>query len=96
MKVNEEKDLELIYDLTSVDVLLQEVRGSLIVFAGRNRELWPQLQYFVRNVITESCYRITKPLGKDKIIEQIKNDFSKVTIEEYGEEEAEEDDYDQW
>jgi len=34
----------------------------------------------------ESCDRITKPLGKDTIIEQIKNDIMKVTVEAYDEE----------
>ena len=79
MKVEVEKDLELKTELTSIDVVLEEVHGSLTVFAGRNWELWPQLQYFFWNSITESCYRITKPLGRDKIVDQIKTDFSKVT-----------------
>ena len=52
--------------------------------------MWPQLQYFFWNSITQSCHRITYPLGNDKIIEQIKKDSTKVTIEAY-EEDTEQD-----
>ena len=45
MKVEVKKDLELKTELTSIDVVLEEVRGSLTVFAGRNWKLWSQLQY---------------------------------------------------
>ena len=51
--------------ITSIDVVLEEVLGSLYVFAGFNRKLRPQLQYFFWNSITQSCDRITYPLGKD-------------------------------
>ncbi|KAJ7224645.1 hypothetical protein GGX14DRAFT_387319 [Mycena pura] len=33
------------------------------------------------SIITESCYRITTPVWKDKIIEQIKKDLTKVRVE---------------
>ena len=85
MKVNVEKGLGLKTGLTSIDVLLEETRGSRYVFAGFNRKLWPQLQYFFWNSVTESCDRITKPSGKDKIIDQIKKDITNVTVEAYGE-----------
>ena len=80
------KGLELKTGLTSIEVVLEEVRGSRYVFAGRNRKKWPQLQYFFWNSITESCDRITIPSGQDKIIDQIKKDITKVTVEAYGEE----------
>jgi len=88
LKVKVEEDLGLRTGITSIDVVLAEVRGSRYVFAGFNRKLWPQLQYFFWNSITESWDRITKPLGKDKIIEEIKKDITKVTVEAYGEEDA--------
>ncbi len=91
MKAKREKALGLATGLESINVVLTEVRGSQSVFAGLNRTKWPQLQYFLWNSITESCYRITKPVGKDKIIEQIKKDLAKVEVEEYGEEDGEED-----
>ncbi|KAJ7224581.1 hypothetical protein GGX14DRAFT_651113 [Mycena pura] len=61
------------------------------VFAGFNRTKWPQLQYCLWHSITESCYRITKPVDKDKIIEQIKKDLTKVGVEACGEDDGEED-----
>ena len=85
-----EKGLRLATGLEKIDVVLTEVHGSQSVFAGLDRTKWPQLQYFLWNSITESCYRITKPEGKDKIIEQIKKDFTKVGVEAYGEEDGEE------
>jgi hypothetical protein len=91
LKVELEKSLGLSTGLTSIDVVLQEVHGSRDVFAGFNRKLWPQRQYFFWNSITQSCDRITNPLGRDKIIEQIKKDIKKVTVEPYDEEDAEED-----
>lgn len=90
MKAKREKGLGLATGLESINVVLTEVRGSQSVFAGLNRTKWPQLQYFLWNSITESCYRITKPVGKDKIIDQIKKDLTKVEVEEYGGEDGEE------
>ena len=92
LKAKVEKGLELATGIESINVLLTEVRGSQSVFAGFNRTKWPQLQYFLWNSITESCYRITKPVGKSKIIEQIKKDLTKVGVEAYGEEDGEEED----
>ena len=92
MKVNVEKGLGLKTGLASVDVVLEETRGSRYVFAGFNRKLWPQLQYFFWNSVTESCDRITKPSGRGEIIDQIKKDITNVTVEAYGEELAEEAD----
>lgn len=86
-----EKGLKLTTGLEKINVVLTEVHGSQSVFAGLNRKKWAQLQYFIWNSITESCYRITKPVGKDKIIEQIKKDPTKVEVEAYGEEDGEED-----
>ena len=41
------KGLELKTGLTSIDVMIEEVRGNQYdVFAGLKRKLWPQLQYF--------------------------------------------------
>lgn len=92
LKAKVEKGLGLATGLESINVVLTEVRGSQSVFAGFNRTKWPQLQYFLWDSITESCYRITKPVGKDKIVEQIKKDLTKVVVEAYGEEDGEEDD----
>jgi len=86
MKENVENGLELKTGLTKIDVVLEEVRGSRYVFAGFNQKLGPRLQYFFWNCVTESCDRITKPLGKVNIIDQIKKDITKVTVEAYGEE----------
>jgi hypothetical protein len=78
MKVNVEKGLGLKTSLSSIDVVLEEVRGSRYVFAGSNEKLGPQLQYFFWNSVTESCGRtgITIPSGKNNIIKQIKNDIT--------------------
>ncbi|KAF8347251.1 hypothetical protein F5887DRAFT_916011 [Amanita rubescens] len=92
LKEKVEEGLGLDTGITSINVMLAEVHGSRYVFSGFNRKLWPELQYFFWNSITESCDRITNPLGKDKIIEQIKNDIKKVTVEEYDEEDDVEDD----
>ena len=87
MKEKVEELLGLSTGITSIEVLLEEVRGSRYVFSGFNPKLWPQQQYFFWNCITQSCDRITSPLGKDNIIEQIKKDVTKVTVEEYDDEE---------
>ena len=83
-----EEGLGLNTGITLIDVLLAEVHRSQYVFAGFNRKLWLQLQYFFWNSITESCHHIINPLGKDKIIEQIKKDITKVTVEVYGEDDG--------